>query len=114
MQYFRQSSLLSDEQCYRADETLCLFRWLDTGEIVAKVEKRNLTHEEKAGPFDVFRWSTQTGSYMRGHPRAGSPHYGVVAVSQVRSRAPIFAGVAEPANAANPLFRLITDMLRRF
>lgn len=52
-----------------------------------------------------------------GHRHAhGTPHYGIVAVpvDQVKFRAPIFCGPAEAANASNPLFRLVTDMQRRF
>ena len=73
----------------------------------------DLTPQERAGSFDAFRWATRTGSYKNGHPRAGTPHYGVVSVSEIRFRAPIFTGPSE-ASADNPLFRLVTDMQRRF
>ena len=88
-------------------------RWLQTAEITAKVEKRALTASEKTGPFDVYRWSTTTGSYCKGHPAHSMPHYGVVDVSQMRYRAPIFVGPAERQDAPNPTYRLVTDMLRR-
>ena len=96
------------------DQQLCLVRWLQTAAKTAIVERRELTASESRGPFEVYRWSTHTGSYMRGHPAHSTPHYGVVDASQVRYRAPIFTGPAEPQGAPNPTFRLVTDMLRRF
>ena len=96
------------------DQQLCLVRWLQTAAITAQVERRTLTASEASGPFDVYRWSTTTGSYHRGHPAHSLPHYGVVDASQVRYCAPIFVGPAEPPDAPNPTYRLVTDMLRRF
>ena len=97
----------------RNDLTLCFVRWLDTVAVVARVERRSLTAAEQAGPFDAFRWATNTGSYKRGHPRHGT-HYGIVSTDQLKYRAPIFPGPSESVDAADPLLRLITDMLRRF
>ena len=88
--------------------------WLQTAAITAEVEKRDLTASEKRGPFEVYRWATSCGSYKNGHPLSGAPQYGVVDASQVRYRAPIFIGLAEPRDAPNPIHRLVTDMLRRF
>jgi hypothetical protein len=96
------------------DQQLCLVRWLQTVAVVTQVEQRALTAAEASGPFDAYRWSTHTGSYHSGHPAHSTPHYGVVDVSQVRYRAPIFVGLAEPRDAPNPIYRLVTDMLRRF
>ena len=87
---------------------------MDTAAVVAEVEKRNLTKSEMCGPFEVYRWSTHTGSYHRGHPVARSAHYGVVDAGQVAYHAPIFVGPAEPHDASDPTFRLVTDMVRRF
>ena len=66
------------------DQQLCLVRWLQTAEKQAEVERRALTAPEARGPYDVYRWSTHTGSYHSGHPPHSTPHYGVVDVSQVR------------------------------
>ena len=96
------------------EQQLCYVRWLQTAAITAEVEKRDLTASEKRGPFEVYRWATSCGSYKDGHPLAGAPQYGVVDASQVRYRAPIFIGLAEPRDAPNPIHRLVTDMLRRF
>ena len=97
-----------------SDAPLCLVRWLQEVSVVAQVERRELTAEEVRGPYESYRWSTHTGSYHSGHPRHSTPHYGVVDASQVRYRAPIYVGPAEPRDALNPLFRLVTDMQRRF
>ena len=96
------------------DAPLCLVRWLQPIAVVARVERRNLTAEEEAGPFEVYRWATHTGSYMIGHPRHSTPQYGVVDAGQVRYRAPIFVGPSEAREEPNPLFRLVTDMCGRF
>lgn len=98
----------------RHDESLCLVRWLDTTAVTAQVERRQLTAQEQAGPFETFRWSKHCGSYRTGHPRAGAMHYGIVDCWQVRYRAPIFVSIAEPVGHADPLYRLCTDMMRRF
>ena len=95
------------------DLPLCYVRWLDTVAIVARVEARALTTREKAGPYQSFRWATHTGSFHNGHPAGGRPHYGVVDAGQVRYCAPLQVGPADPADSADPLFRLNTDMLRR-
>ena len=89
-------------------------RWLDTVQIVAAVEQRALTATELAGPFEVYRWSTHTGSHKRGHPPHSTPQYGVIDADQVRYRAPIEVGPSEARDEANPVFRLVTDMQRRF
>ena len=104
---------------YRPDgrsthDPLCYVRWLDTVAVVAAVEQRTLTVAEATGPFESFRWATHTGSYHRGHPRAREPHYGVIDAAQVRYCAPMQVGPSDSPDAANPLFRLNTDMLRRF
>lgn len=96
------------------DAPLCLVRWLQPIAVVARVERRNLKAEEEAGPFEVYRWATHTGSYMIGHPRHSTPQYGVVDAGQVRYRAPIFVGPSEAREEPNPLFRLVTDMCGRF
>ena len=78
------------------------------------MERRTLTASEARGPFDVYRWSTNTGSYHRGHPLHSTPHYGIIDAGQVRYGAPIFIGVGQPQDAPNPTFKLVTDMLRKF
>ena len=93
---------------------LAQVRWLQTAAVVAQVERRALTFSEASGPFDVYRWSTHTGSVRTGHPAHSTPHYGVIDAAQVLYRAPIFIGLAERQDALNPTFRLLTDMLRRF
>ena len=64
--------------------------------------------------FDAFRWSTQLGSrrIAIGHPRTGEPHYGVVSCSTVRYRVPMIPSILDELGAADPLFRLNTDMYR--
>ena len=95
-------------------DPMCLVRWLTTAAVVARVEGRTLNDSETRGPYDAFYWSTQTGSFNRGHPRAGSAHYGVVDAGQVRYRAPMYTGPATSPNDPNPIFRLVTDMPRKF
>ena len=73
-----------------------------------------LNAEEALSPFDVYYWSTHTGSYHTGHPRHSTPQYGVVDAGHVRHRAPIFVGVAEHRDAPSPRFYHVTDMQRRF
>ena len=97
---------------YMQDEELCYVRWLDTVEMRARLERRQLTPSEQAEPFDAFRWSTQPGSRRIGHPRAGEPHYGVVSCSSVRYRVPMIPSILDELGAADPLFRLNTDMYR--
>ena len=96
------------------DQELCFVRWLQSVEVVAQVERRALTAYEALSPFEVYYWATHTGSYHMGHPRHSTPQYGVVNVSQVRYRAPIFVGPAESEDAASPTFQLVSDMTRRF
>ena len=79
-----------------------------------EVEQRQPTAAEAAGPFEVYRWATHTGSFMTGHPRHSTPQYGVIDAGQVRYRAPIEVGPAEARGEPNPLFRLVTDMCGRF
>ena len=104
--------ILSLEASYLGAEELCYVRWLDTVAMRARVEQRTLTAQEAAGPFEAFRWSTSPGSRYYGHPRGGSAHYGVVSCSCVRYRVPMQASILDEPGAADPLFRLNTDMYR--
>ena len=104
--------ILSLEASYLGAEELCYVRWLDTVAMRARLEQRTLTAQEAAGPFEAFRWSTSPGSRYHGHPRGGSAHYGVVSCSCVRYRVPMQASILDEPGAADPLFRLNTDMYR--
>jgi hypothetical protein len=96
---------------YLGPEQLCYIRWLDSLHDLDAARIRPLTPREAVGPFEAFRWSKRPGSRRhRGHPRANSPHYGVVSCEQVRYRAAIIASLADALDAEDPLFRLNTDM----
>ena len=96
---------------YLGPEQLCYIRWLDSLHELDAARIRPLTPREAVGPFEAFRWSKRPGSRRhRGHPRANSPHYGVVSCEQVRYRAAIIASLADALDAEDPLFRLNTDM----
>ena len=97
---------------YLGAEELCYVRYLETVQSRARVEQRAPTKAELVGPFEAFRWESHPGSRRIGHPRAGTPKYGVVSLSRVRYRAPIIASIADALDATDPLFRLNTDMYR--
>ena len=99
----------------QTDQRLCLVRWLDTVNVAALHDGRQLlTAVEVRGPFESFRWSRRGGSFANGHPSHGEPHYGLVSIEKVRYRAPIFTGPATPVGAPDPVYRLVEDMMRPF
>merc|ERR1712190_151917 len=102
--------VLCFEARYLGAEELCFIRWVEPARKRALVERRELTAVEKAGPFEAYRWSLRPGSRRTGHPRAGSPHYGVVSCCAVLYRAPLIQSINDALDAPDPLFRLVTDM----
>ena len=106
--------------CFRArylgeDLQLCYLRWLHTVEAVAAFSRREVSPEEKRGPFKTFRWNPHPGGgRFTGHPACGAAHYGIVDITQVMYTAPMLSGVAEQLDATDPLFRLNTDMWEKF
>ena len=93
---------------------------------MAEHYQRALKPEEMYGPFETYRWSPHAGPQWirdnikgrlrwrqyRGHPIAGSAHYGVIFADQIRYRAPMQQSLHDALDASDPLFRKNTDMLR--
>ena len=92
------------------DRELCFVRWMHTARAVARELGRELTEEERRGPFPLYRWARQPRRRPAGHPPARGPHYGVVEASTVLYAAPMLTGLGEDPRSDDPLFRLNVDM----
>ena len=88
----------------------CYVRWLHSARAVAHAEQRDMTDEERRGPFPTYRWARQPRNRPVGHPAANGPHYGVLEASGVLYAAPIMTGLGESPDSDDPLFRLNVDM----